>query len=309
MNLSVIICTHNPRSLYLERTLASLEAQTLQASDWELIVIDNGSREPVAERFPLLKQLGGTVLREETLGLTPARIRGIRESKHPLLVFVDDDNVLEPDYLAKALEIALAHPEMPVFGAGRVCPEFEVSPAAELSPFLGWLALRELTGDHISADPNDGLNPFGAGLCCSRAIAEKFIEHVSKLNMDHLGRKGAQLSSGEDMEFSWLAIQSGMHKGIFEDLGLKHLIPKERLTVEYFTKMAHDTAHSHVLLDASHGLTIPFFSAALHYYFGALKTAIHIARGNRITARIASAKRKGFYSGCRAVRNQNTIER
>ena len=42
----------------------------------------------------------------ERLGLTPARLRGIRESRGELLVFVDDDNVLERDYLEVALALA-----------------------------------------------------------------------------------------------------------------------------------------------------------------------------------------------------------
>lgn len=308
MNISVIICTHNPRLDLLTRTLESLVLQTLDKSNWELLVIDNGSQDPVVGRFSTLEKLGARVIREEELGLTPARLRGIRESRHSLLVFIDDDNVLEPEYLERTVEIAAEHPYIAVFGAGRVYPEFEVKPPSALNRYLGWLALRELTGDYVSRDPKDGRNPFGAGMCCTRELALAYVKHIESLSISCLDRVGNMLSSGGDMEFSWLAVRRGRKKGIFERLGLKHLMPKERLTIEYFCRLAHDSAYSHVLLDAIHDLPISRSSAGFRYYFGPLKTAVHLARGNAVAARIASAKRKGYYAGCRVIRSSGRIE-
>ena len=53
LDASVVICTHNPRQNYLERTLDSLRAQTLPSHKWELILVDNASREPVADKCDL----------------------------------------------------------------------------------------------------------------------------------------------------------------------------------------------------------------------------------------------------------------
>jgi hypothetical protein len=47
--LSVILCTHNPRPDYLSRVLASLRGQTLPAEQWEFLLIDNASRQPLTE--------------------------------------------------------------------------------------------------------------------------------------------------------------------------------------------------------------------------------------------------------------------
>ena len=97
--ISVIICSHNPRAPYLRRVLDALRAQTLPAKDWELLLIDNASGEPLAGQFDLAWQPNARHVRENKIGLTPARLRGIAESKGDLLVFVDDDNVLRADYL------------------------------------------------------------------------------------------------------------------------------------------------------------------------------------------------------------------
>jgi glycosyltransferase involved in cell wall biosynthesis len=47
--VSVILCTHNPRPDYLDRVLASLRGQTLPAEQWEFLLVDNASRQPLEE--------------------------------------------------------------------------------------------------------------------------------------------------------------------------------------------------------------------------------------------------------------------
>src|SRR6266481_7107559 len=99
MRVSVIICAHNPRPDYLGRALEALKGQTLSKDQWELLLVDNASKENLAERFDLSWHPHARHIREDELGLTPARLRGITESIGKLLVFVDDDNVLSLDYL------------------------------------------------------------------------------------------------------------------------------------------------------------------------------------------------------------------
>ena len=53
LEISVIICTHNPREDYLRRVLKALRAQSLSAEQWELLLIDNASKEPLAAAWDL----------------------------------------------------------------------------------------------------------------------------------------------------------------------------------------------------------------------------------------------------------------
>src|ERR1700756_4229555 len=103
--LSIIICTHNPRLDYLSRALEALRLQTLPMAEWELLVIDNASRPAAAALVSLAWHFNARHIREEVLGLTPARLRGIQEAQGQLLVFVDDDILLDPDYLTNAVGI------------------------------------------------------------------------------------------------------------------------------------------------------------------------------------------------------------
>ena len=93
-SLSVIICTHNPRSDYLSRVLQALDSQSLSKESWELLLIDNASEKILSTEIDLSWHPNSRHIREEQLGLTPARLRGIKESVGEILIFVDDDNVL-----------------------------------------------------------------------------------------------------------------------------------------------------------------------------------------------------------------------
>jgi len=68
--ISVIICTHNPRPDYFSRVLAALRQQTLPLSEWELLVIDNQSAEPIAGRLNLTWHPAAQVIREGNPSVT-----------------------------------------------------------------------------------------------------------------------------------------------------------------------------------------------------------------------------------------------
>ena len=147
MDISVIICAHNPRPDYLRRMLDALNAQTLEKREWELLLIDNASDTPLADAWGLSWHPRARHVREDELGLTPARLRGMRESRGDVLVYVDDDNILAPDYLQTARTLMMEHPHLGVIGAGIIEPEFEAQPPPELVSHLGYLALRRVSGD------------------------------------------------------------------------------------------------------------------------------------------------------------------
>src|ERR1700741_3801640 len=145
--ISVIICTHNPRLEYLSRTLDALRVQTLPMAEWELVLVDNASRWPVATSVSLTWHPNGRTVREEVLGLTPARLRGIQETQGQLLVFVDDDGILESSYLETAMRIGESRPDLGCWGAGWIKPEYEQPPPEWLATWDDALPIRRLDRD------------------------------------------------------------------------------------------------------------------------------------------------------------------
>lgn len=254
MYLSVIICTHNPREDYLRRTLQGLRVQSLPVDRWELLLIDNASTNAITEYWDVSWHPLARVIREERLGLTQARLRGIAEAKGRLLVFVDDDNVLEERYLEHVVAIANRLPSLGCFGAGRIIAEYEITPSDELLPFTGMLALRAVEEDSWTNRPNDDCVPWGAGLVVLTEVAQQHRKALSMRNQSLLlGRAGSALNSAEDNDFSWTACGMGLGKGIFTSLQLTHLIAKERLEESYLCRIAEGHAFSWMLLDAIHG--------------------------------------------------------
>src|ERR1700722_5095090 len=143
MKITVIVCTHNPRADYFRRTIDSLSAQTFPKEEWELLIVDNGSERPVAETWNIAWHPNGKHIKEPELGLAVARIRGMKEAAADLLVFVNDDNVMDGSYLIRTLEIEQKWPILGVGGSANIVPEYEVEPSDELKEFVSYLALRE----------------------------------------------------------------------------------------------------------------------------------------------------------------------
>lgn len=246
--LSVIICSHNPRRQFLNRTLKSLEQQTLPTEKWELLLIDNASAQQLNGIYPVKWHPHARWVREEELGLTAARLRGIREAQAELHVFVDDDNLLEPTYLESALHIAAEYPWLGVFGAANIIPEYEVQPDYELQRYLYMLALRNSDRDLLAKlDIITGACPYGAGLC---ARAEVGLELARRKQCGGVmfDRKGKDLFSSGDIELSLIAADCGFGQGVFRRLSLTHLIPSERVGVEYLLRMAEGQSYSNNLL-------------------------------------------------------------
>jgi glycosyltransferase involved in cell wall biosynthesis len=208
----------------------------------------------VADRFDLGWHPNGRHVREEELGLTPARLRGFSEAVADLIVFVDDDNLLDPDYLEEALRIAREYPFLGTWG-GQCVAEYEVEPAAELESYLAGLAIRTTERDLWTnlAGWSDAY-PFGAGMCVRRRVMSEFCRQTTQSALRLcLGRKGRALLSGEDHEINLTACDLGLGCGVFQALKLTHLILARRVTVEYMLKMAYAHGFSNAVLLSARG--------------------------------------------------------
>jgi glycosyltransferase involved in cell wall biosynthesis len=258
IELSVIVCTHNPRPEYLQRVLDALAAQTLPRQRWELHIIDNASSPGVSARIDVKVPPNPEVVIEPTLGLTAARLCGIRTSAGAVIVFVDDDNVLHSDYLAHALELGSTWPQLGTWG-GQAFPEWEEMPPEWTRRYWNWIGIREFAGDLWSNIPNDTRTaPFGAGMCVRRRVAEAYASALEDDPVRRgLGRTGTRLTGSEDSDIAFTACDLGLGNGIFERLKLTHLIPKRRTEESYLLQLVESLTLSHTLLLHRRGIPAP----------------------------------------------------
>lgn len=254
-SISVIICTHNPRMDYIDKVLSALKSQSLSQQEWELLLVDNASKKILSSEIELNWHLQYRYIREDKLGLTSARLRGISEAKAETLVFVDDDNVLASDYLEAALKISQNYPFIGAWG-GQVKLNFEVLPPNWTKPYWAYLGVREFQRDIWSnlLSYEYDMTPCGAGICVRRIVAEKYASLVrndfKRLGMD---RRGKSLMSCGDTDLALTACDIGLGIGQFTSLNLDHLIPATRVQEEYFAKLVEGMEYSHKILDSFRG--------------------------------------------------------
>jgi glycosyltransferase involved in cell wall biosynthesis len=107
--VTVVIPTLN-RRVFLSEAIATLMSQTCPS--WELIVVDDGSTDETrryleAQSDPRIR----FVIRESSGGPSIARNAGLAAAHGDLIMFLDDDDLLRPETLARLSEALLAHPE------------------------------------------------------------------------------------------------------------------------------------------------------------------------------------------------------
>lgn len=250
--LSVLICTHNPRVDFLARTLASLRAQTLPSSAWELLLIDNASSVALAPDAASLGHPSARIIAEPEVGLTAARLRGIEEARAAVLVFVDDDNILAPDYLARVLALSQGWPMLGVWGCGHYSPEWEIAPPAAFSEYIRYLAVHRAPRDRWSNQPFDyAATPAGAGFCVRAPVARQYAHHVrTDPRRKLLGRTGGHLAGCEDFDLALTATDLGLGTGVFTELAMTHLMPRNRIEEPYLLRLVEGHACSTVILMA-----------------------------------------------------------
>lgn len=264
MQLSVVICAHNPRQEYLNRVLGALKAQSLPRDDWQLLLIDNSSTEPLRDRFDISWHQQGHHVDEPELGLTRARLCGIREAQGDVIVFVDDDNVLAPDFLEHVVAIGKHWPMLGAWG-GSIAGEFEVAPTPWVVPMLRYLAIRECQRPTWSSNIADGTAvPVGAGLVVRSRVARAYADMLANDTRGlMLGRQGQELAACEDLHLAMTSGDLGLGVGVFPELRLTHLIPEKRLTPDYVMKLRAGIIKSGALLHFIRFGEIPIMPGAL----------------------------------------------
>jgi len=255
MLISIIICTHNPNVRLLNEVLDALRSQTLAPTSWELLIIDNASDNPVNKSIDVSWHHQTRIVHEAKLGLTNARVRGILESHGELLIFVDDDNLLNNDYLQECLTIADQHPNLGAWG-GNLVPRYEVPPPHWFHQFAHLLAIRTITKDKWCNVPewSIGACPSGAGMCIRRSVAKKYVEICTLDPLRAvLDRTGTCLMGYGDLDMAFTSCDMGMGTGVFTTLSLTHVIPSTRVKKSYLLKLEEGNAASSVVIDFIRG--------------------------------------------------------
>jgi glycosyltransferase involved in cell wall biosynthesis len=244
-DISIIICTYNPDERLLQRCLQAVSGLKRDKLQVECLLIDNNSNPPagdtkIVQDF-LQRSSWARLLVEPTAGLTLARILGYKNSTAPVIVFFDDDNEPEENYLLGTMDFVRRHPKAGIFGPGHITVDFIDGAKKSVSNFKK--LYQEI---HVAAEQYDTTTdaypscyPYGTGMVVRKEVMEAYTNRVMEGNLATLGRKGTALTGGEDVQIVWIGLRMGFAAGRTPLLSLKHLINGKKSNFLYLKRLAY----------------------------------------------------------------------
>lgn len=248
MIFSIIICTYNPIIENLNRLLDSILRFSYSLDCFEVILIDNSSSYLVndlqcVKDFECLMP-SFKYYREERRGLTYARMRGIEESSNGWLIFFDDDNYPESNYLGSTERLIQEYPEVVCWGPGKINVQFvDKSNLSWLEDFKHVFQEKDIKGTVVHKKTSyDNTFPTGTGMIIRKDIAFQYYQKVREGTYTLTDRSQAALSSGGDIQMVLHAISLGCSVGVSSILSLVHCIDASKSNLKYLVRHAYATS-------------------------------------------------------------------
>jgi glycosyltransferase involved in cell wall biosynthesis len=235
MHVTVAICTWN-RVKLLDQTLARMRELAIPPGvTWELLVVNNNCTDDTdaviakhADSLPLRR------LFEPKQGLSNARNCAVGATRGELLVWTDDDVLVDPGWLVAYVAAANSNPEAGYFG-GPVEPWFEADPPADIRRHLptirGALALVDYGPE--TRRLRRGEAPFGANMAYRTELVRDFRFDPN------LGRTGANLIGDEETVLLEQLDREGRFGLWVGPARVRHWVPKERATWAFVWNYCH----------------------------------------------------------------------
>ncbi len=245
LKVTVAIPTYN-RAELLRQTLAGIARQEFPSSQFEVLVIDNNSRDHTREvvaAFAAARPAPRYLL-ETKQGLDHGRNRAIAEGRGDIIVFADDDILVEPDWLSQLIApFAAAHGHKVGAVGGEVIPIFPDGLPPWVAEWHSPLTFRPDAGPLPAQQ-----SPMGANMAFPAWV-------FAKLGPFHtaLDRSGKNLFGGGDTEMIRRVRAAGFEVWFAPAAKIRHQMPASRTTFRYATRHAFDSARSRVVERASQG--------------------------------------------------------
>jgi glycosyltransferase involved in cell wall biosynthesis len=245
MLVTVAICTWN-RAKLLDQTLVRMrELRVSPGVEWELIVVNNNCTD---ETDAILEAHTGRLpLRyysEPRPGKSHAANLAVEQARGELIIWTDDDVLVDPEWLAAYVSAAERHPDAAIFG-GAIAPWYEVPPppwvADNLKDLASMLAICDVAGDDRPFALNEF--PFGANMAFRTAA-------LRSVRFDpNLGPYKTERILGEETALIQ-ALQKQGHRGVWiPSAKVAHFVTAQRMSYDYVWGYFHGRGRTLVRMD------------------------------------------------------------
>ena len=232
--IALIICTYN-REKYIGPLLDSIAKNDYPTTDYEIVLVDNNCTDNtrgVCEQFAAEHpEITLRYVVETEQGLSAARNKGIETAKGDIIVYVDDDALVDTNYIRIYAEYFATHPETMAAG-GPIEPLYETEEPEWMSPYTKALLTAWMNyGDKVREYPT-GRYPGGG----NAAYRKKVFDQVGLFNTE-LGRKGNALLASEEKDIFDKMHALDMQVLYLPTPVLHHIIPQTKLEEDYFNRL------------------------------------------------------------------------
>jgi glucosyl-dolichyl phosphate glucuronosyltransferase len=239
LRVTVAVITYN-RSRYLREALAGLVRQNYPADSWELLVIDNNSTDDTRQVVNSFMAATPAPRRVAELrpGLDWGRNCAIDQAKGDVVVLVDDDILVEPDWLGLLVAPFSSHDSHAIgVVGGEVVPVFPDGIPSWLEGSHRPLGFRTDAGP---LPPEQA--PMGANFAFPKWVFTRFGTFDTTLD-----RRGTSLFGGGDSDMIRRVRSAGLKAWFVPGAKVLHQIPASRLTLGYALRHGFDSARSRVV--------------------------------------------------------------
>ncbi len=242
--VTIVICFYNAASRIVPTLKHIIDQSNRNYLNTELVLVNNASTDDtdriIEETLRGFSVFPWKIVHEKTPGLANARLRGLKNATFDIILYCDDDNWLDIDYVSKAELIFRNNSNIGILGGlGRAVSSIQIPDWFENVQNYYAVGPQMPTSGRVIGTRNV---VYGAGMLIRKSIFEKLISEG--FVFQSLGRTKSNLSAGEDSELC-LAVQiMGYHIQYEESLTFSHFIEPRRLTETYFEKMKNGISTS-----------------------------------------------------------------
>jgi glycosyltransferase involved in cell wall biosynthesis len=248
--ISIIICTHNGSKRIHDTLKSILNLNINKCFSIELLIINNNSKDDTisfCNDVLVNSFIPFKILDELKPGLNNARIKGFSNATFEWVLFCDDDNILDKNYLNVLFEIIKSNSHLGAIG-GCGIPFFLGQHPEWFSDFSHSYAVGPQA--HSNGMMKIGTSLYGACLAIRKKPILNLIEKNFTTTMtDRVGKK---FTSGGDLELCYLIQLSGLSMYFDDRLIFQHKLNDSRLTWDYYKKLKAGIASGVGLLEPYH---------------------------------------------------------
>ncbi|MHB1457843.1 MAG: glycosyltransferase family 2 protein [Armatimonadota bacterium] len=233
--MTVVVCTHN-RVPLLRKCLKSI-SQQINLTELDVVVVDNASTDNTAglveewcDQIPGLRYVY-----EPKPGIAYARNRGLQESRHKHIAYLDDDVIAHPDW-ASNLYNAMIETNADEAGGRTTLYWEKYKPFWIIPEILPMLGESDL-GDNIQIDIR-GYIPNGANMAFLTASAEKAGGFPTELGVCYINGKDTTVLLGEETAIGQHLLERGGRIIYVGNAHVEHFVGRQRASLSAIYRRA-----------------------------------------------------------------------